>query len=139
MTSNPPKFHYTKIRLLVASVILFNLLIHFFVHQVFTFTRCLLPYAVISHGNAEVTKQIQFCPHKAYHHCTHGNAICCEFSKFCSGNVGPELWSSVQFSPVLQSCLTLCDPMNHSTPGLPIHHQLSEFTQIHLHRVGDAI
>ena len=45
----------------------------------------------------------------------------------------------VQFSSVSQWCLTLCDPMNHSTPGLPVHHQLPEFTQIHVHRVGDAI
>ena len=48
-------------------------------------------------------------------------------------------FSSVQFSPVIQSCLTLCDPMNHSVPGLPVHHQLWEFTQTHVHRVGDAI
>ena len=46
---------------------------------------------------------------------------------------------SVQFSSVAQSCLTLCDPMNRSTPGLPIRHQLPEFTQTHVHRVGDAI
>ena len=46
---------------------------------------------------------------------------------------------SVQFSSVTQSCLTLCDPMNHSTPGLPVHHQHLEFTQTHVHRVGDAI
>ena len=46
---------------------------------------------------------------------------------------------SVQFSSVTQSCLTLCDPMNHSTPGLPVHHQLPELTQTHAHRVGDAI
>ena len=39
----------------------------------------------------------------------------------------------------LQSCLTLCDPMNRRTPGLPVHHQLPEFTQIHVHRVSDAI
>ena len=44
-----------------------------------------------------------------------------------------------QFSLVAQSCLTLCDPMNHSTPGLPIHHQLLESTQTHVHWVGDAI
>ena len=37
------------------------------------------------------------------------------------------------------SCVRLCDPMNHSTPGLPVHHQLPEFTQTHVHRVGDAI
>ena len=48
-------------------------------------------------------------------------------------------FSSVQFSSVAQSCLTLCDPMNRSTPGLPIYHQLLEFTQTHAHRVGDAI
>ena len=44
-----------------------------------------------------------------------------------------------QFSSVAQSCLTLCDPMNCSTPGLPVHHHLPEFTQTHVHRVGDAI
>ena len=48
-------------------------------------------------------------------------------------------FSSVQFSSVSQSCLTLCDPMNRSTPGLPVHHQLPEFTQTHVHRVSDAI
>ena len=46
---------------------------------------------------------------------------------------------SVQFSSVTQSCPTLCDPMNRSTPGLPVHHQLPEFTQTHVHQVGDAI
>ena len=45
----------------------------------------------------------------------------------------------VQFSSVAQSCLTLCDPMNRSTPGLPVHHQLLAFTQTHVHRVSDAI
>ena len=46
--------------------------------------------------------------------------------------------SLIQFSSVAQSCPTLCDPMNHSTPGLPVHHQLPEFTQTHVHRVSDA-
>ena len=45
----------------------------------------------------------------------------------------------VQFSSVAQSCPTLCDPMNRSMPGLPVHHQLPEFTQTHVHRVSDAI
>ena len=50
------------------------------------------------------------------------------------------LWfSSVQFSSVTQSCPTLCNPMNRSTPGLPVHHQLPEFTQTLIHRVSDAI
>ena len=47
--------------------------------------------------------------------------------------------SSVQFSSVSQSCPTLCNPMNRSTPGLPVHHQLPEFTQTHVHQVSDAI
>ena len=46
---------------------------------------------------------------------------------------------SVQFSSVSQFCLTLCDPMNHSTSGLPVHHQLPESTQTHVHWVSDAI
>ena len=46
---------------------------------------------------------------------------------------------SVQFSSVSQSCPTLWDPMNRSTPGLPVHHQLLEFTQTQVHRVSDAI
>ena len=44
-----------------------------------------------------------------------------------------------QFSSVAQSCPTLCDPMNRSTPGLPVHHQLPEFTQTHVHWVSNAI
>ena len=47
--------------------------------------------------------------------------------------------ASVQFSSVAQSCPTFCNPMNRSTPGLPVHHQLLEFTQTHVHRVRDAI
>ena len=58
--------------------------------------------------------------------------------------LGPWLWphwfsASVQFSSVPQSCPTLCDPMNHSTLGLPVHHQLPEFTQTHVHWVSDTI
>ena len=46
---------------------------------------------------------------------------------------------SIQFSSVIQACLTLCDPMDWSTPGLPVHHQLPEFTQTRVHWVSDAI
>ena len=49
------------------------------------------------------------------------------------------LTQSTQFSSVAQSCQTLCDPMNRSTPGLPVHHQLLEFTQTHVYRTSDAI
>ena len=48
-------------------------------------------------------------------------------------------YPSVQFSSVTQSCPTLCDPMNYSMPGLPVHHHLLEFTQTHVHQVSDAI
>ena len=61
--------------------------------------------------------------------------------EFCISTILPYPWVLLdfQFSSVAQSCPTLCDPMNHSTPGLPVHHQLPEFTQTHVHRVGDAI
>ena len=49
------------------------------------------------------------------------------------------LISSIQFSSVAQSCPTLCNPMDCSTPGFPVHHQLPEFSQTHVHQVGDAI
>ena len=60
-----------------------------------------------------------------------------EIKRFQGTNDNENL--SVQFSLVAQSCPTLCDPMNRSTPGLPVHHQLPEFTQTHVHRVSDAI
>ena len=52
---------------------------------------------------------------------------------------GTLLHYSDQIRSVAQSCPTLCNPMNRSTPGLPVHHQLPEFTQTHVHRVSDAI
>ena len=57
----------------------------------------------------------------------------------CTPETITTLLISCQFSSVAQSCLTLCDPMNHSTLGFPIHHQLPESTQTHVHWVGDAI
>ena len=50
-----------------------------------------------------------------------------------------ELWLEHMFSSVAQSCPTLCGPINRSTPGLPVHHQLPEFTQTHFHQVSDAV
>ena len=55
------------------------------------------------------------------------------------GQILYHLSHSVQFSSVAQSCPTLCDPMNRSMPGLPVHQHLLEFTQTHVHRVRDAI
>ena len=64
--------------------------------------------------------------------------LCEDFSRLCIQEL--VCWiTGIQFSSVAQSCPTLCDPMNRSTPGLPVHHQLPEFTQTHVHRVSDAI
>ena len=60
--------------------------------------------------------------------------LLCQFLLYCKMN-----HASVQFRSVAQLCPTLCDPMNRSMPGLPVHHQLPEFTQTHMHQVGDAI
>ena len=60
-----------------------------------------------------------------------------DFDKFKKDNKGLTL--GYQFSSVAQSCLTLCDPMNRSTPGLPVHHQLQELTLTQFHQVNDAI
>ena len=66
-------------------------------------------------------------------------AIVHEVTKSWTQLSNKERMYSVQFSSVTQSCPTLCDPLDCSTPGLPIHHPLSEFTQTHVHWVGDAI
>ena len=106
--------------------------------------------------------------HRHYHLCFQNNTIVhyvdCKYNQSVSGkllidfifrNTIPKcnleiikayyLWysnwtiSSVQFSSVAHLCPTLCDPMNRSTPGLPVYHQLPEFTQTHVHRVSNAI
>ena len=59
-------------------------------------------------------------------------------AQFFKCKMGP-IQVSLQFSSVAQLCPTVCDTMNRSTPGLPVHHQLLEFTQTHVHQVGDAI
>ena len=63
---------------------------------------------------------------------------CCK-EQYCIGTRNVRSIRSDQIRSIAQSCLTLCDPLNHSTPGLPVHHQLPEFTQTHVHRVSDAI
>ena len=72
--------------------------------------------------------------------------IICHFVTQVSENVWIMVFSSVhygirsdQIRSVAQSCPTLCDPMNRSMPDLPVHHQLPEFTETHVHRVSDAI
>ena len=88
---------------------------------------------------------------RVYIYSTIFNNICCKVGFFSGeifhGTKPSAFWLpkwfheeySVQFSSVAQSCPNLCDPMNRSTPGLPVYHQLPEFTQTHVHRVSDAI
>ena len=61
------------------------------------------------------------------------------FEKLFEFLICPGTLPESQFSSVIQSCPTFCHPIDHSTPGLPVHHQLSEFTQTYVHWVGDAI
>ena len=79
---------------------------------------------------------------KAQNHYSRTPRVCQETTPdtILLSNRGSHLQAdSAQFSSVAQSCQTLCNPMNRSTPGLPVHHQLPEFTQAHVHWVGDAI
>ena len=63
-----------------------------------------------------------------------------KFSGEGKSNRPSEIYSRITFSSVQSpSHVRFCDPMNRSTPGLPVHHKLPEFTQTHIHRVGDAI
>ena len=86
----------------------------------------LLQYSYLKNLRDRVTKSRTRMQQLSMYTCTHPNYI-------SDSNL------TIQFSSVAQSCPTLCDPMNFSTPGLPVHHQLPESTQPHVHRVGDAI
>ena len=61
------------------------------------------------------------------------------FNRFTYPGMKIKTKLSDQIRSVAQSCATVCHPMNRSTPGLPVHHQLPEFTETHVHRVSDAI
>ena len=95
--------------------------------------HCLLQRIFLTQGS---NPGLPHCRQTLYHLSHQGNP-----SLLC--NVHKSFWmldrSSVHFSSVAQLYLTLCDSMNCSTPGLPVHHQLPEFTQTHVHRVSDAI
>ena len=82
-----------------------------------------------------------FCPSSSYN-CKNVCLICALTNSFSPSLIFCMKYNTVfpvQFSSVTQSCATLCDPMNRSTLGLPVHHQLLDFTQTHNHRVSDAI
>ena len=84
-----------------------------------TLPRCPLPPSAPLSGRASLSLAFHCGPH-------------------CGAKVIEHPGAS-QLSSVAHLCLTLCDPMNHRAPGLPVHHQLLKFTQTHAHRVGDAI
>ena len=73
-------------------------------------------------------------------HCSMSSSNCCILThKQVSQETGKVVWYCHQFSSVARSCLTLCDPMDWSMPGFPVHYQLLQLAQIHVHRVCDAI
>ena len=73
------------------------------------------------------------------HHSLTKSTVYMRFHSWCCTFYGFRRMYNNTFSSVTQSCPTLCSPMNRSMPGLPVHHQLPEFTQTHVHPVGDAI
>ena len=79
------------------------------------------------------------CSHSSGLHTEASQRSSCTLISDSSGLSPSGASVSQSVSSVAQSCLTLCDSMNCSTPGLPVHHQLPEFTQTHVHRVGDII
>ena len=100
-------------------------------------------FALLLSATAENLPILSFCLSPKYYCLPKGENFIC--SQKQTGEVPeahqgwPQIPSLVQFSSVAQSCPTLCDPMNCSMPGLPVHHQLPEFTQTHVHRGSDAI
>ena len=99
--------------------------------------RTNIPFSVISYADSHIRNQSvnRFYIFKIYI----SSQIKIFVKNFIKSSVTTSNGSSVQFSSVSQSCPTLCSPMNRSTPGLPVHHQLPEFTQTHVHRVSHAI
>ena len=105
---------------------------------------CVVPglFTCLSSNRKDTNQQIRGCNKVSQTRWFKTTEICClrvlgatSLKAWCSWGHGP----TVQFSSVAQSCPTFCDPMNLSTSGLPVHHQLPEFTQTQVHRVSDAI
>ena len=104
-------------------------------------TPCSLTWGMERPQNMEMVLLAQVCakPHTPDDHRSEEGLL--NFNIFKRNLLFPRRLCSpnIMFSSVAQSCPTLCDPMNRSTPGLPVHHQLPEFTETHVHRVSDAI
>ena len=93
-------------------------------------------------GLSLITAHLVYCPNGGPHHSTVGLIFAITGLILEANHTGLLICHykiSIQFSSVAQSCPTLCNPMTPSTPGLPVHHQLPEFTQTHVHWVGDTI
>ena len=88
--------------------------------------QCSTSVVITEHCYKSVLQKLQKCTFSPW------NILATIFHEFDPSSI------SVQFNSVAQSCLTLCNPMNRSTAGLPVHHQLLESTQTHVHWVGDA-
>ena len=99
----------------------------------------LQPVVSLSHHERSFLEAhgLSFCSTQAPEH---PGSVVVAHGLSCSATCGILVsFRSDQIRSLAQSCPTLCDPMNRSTPGLPVHHQLLEFTQTHVHRVSDAI
>ena len=107
--------------------------------------RCLQKYEFDSFLGLSHTRNIDYPPHPLTFllllptHLTQGERQWLHSKTQLEKVVNWNQWILNQIRSVAQSCPTLCDPMNRSMPGLPVHHQLPEFTQTHVHRVSDAI
>ena len=105
--------------------------------------RCLWALCWVLTGQAQIWQARRVQPNNwRSSQETEETSVSSQMSGNEGGEWGPESCSrnpGVQFNSVAQSCPTLCDPMNRSTPGLPVHHQLPEFTQTHVPRISDAI
>ena len=108
--------------------------------EFFWYLSCLHPHLYLKDHNKNLSNQESKWPQHS--HINVCNVTVNEikfFLLFRTQNLLFHMLFSVQFSTVTRSCLTLCDPMDCSMPGFPVHHQLPELTQTHVLRVGDAI
>ena len=85
------------------------------------------------------TAVVPFCKTLSFSLAQIQEIVLLSLMKWKQRDLSLNMFSDIQFSSVAQSCPNLCNPVNRSTPGFPVQHQLPEFTQTHIHRVSDAI